>query len=188
MLKLFTMTKPELKSKLEKSYEFLQTELSKIRTGRASPALLESVKVNAYGSQMSIKELGSVAVPDPQSLVISVWDKSLLDSVAKAINSGDLNLNAVVDGDIVRVPIPDLTEDRRKELTKLVTTKVEEIKNSIRNIRQEAMKDIDTDFDNKVISEDEKFGTKEDFEDLVKEFTKKAVDLGESKKTDLLNI
>lgn len=182
------MTKSELKAKLEKSLEFVEGEISKIRTGRASPALIESVKVNAYGSQMSIKELGSVSVPDPKSLVVSVWDKSLLNNVAKAINEGGLNLNAVVDSEIVRVPVPDLSEERRKELTKLVSAKIEEAKNSIRSIRQEAMKDIDGDFEKKLIGEDDKFKIKEEYEALVKEYTDQVTDLGEEKKEDLLSI
>lgn len=182
------MTTAELKSKLQNSLDYLQTELSKVRTGRASPALLEELKVNIYDSTMSIKELGSITVPDPQSLTISVWDKTSLKSVAKAINDSDLNLNAAVDGDVVRVPIPDLTEERRQEMTKLVTNKVEEVKSSIRNIRQEAMKIIDKKFDDKEISEDEKFDSKEEIEEVVKEFTDKANGSGETKKKEVLSI
>lgn len=182
------MTQSELKSKLEKSIEFLQGELSKVRTGRASPALLESILVNAYGTKMAVREVGSIAVADPQNLVISPWDKNLCDEVAKAIRESDLNLNPSVDGNVVRVPIPALTEERRQELAKMVTAKVEEVKNSIRNIRQDAMKDIDDSFTKKEIGEDEKFKTKEDYEELIKEFTDKASEMGESKKEDLLNL
>jgi ribosome recycling factor len=182
------VTQSELKLKLEKSFEFLQGELNKVRTGRASPALLEELKVNAYDSKMALKELGSITVPDAQSLLISPWDKSLSDNIAKGIRDSDLNLSPVVDGDLIRVPVPDLTEERRQEMTKLVTAKVEEVKNSIRNIRQEAMKDIDSRFSDKDISEDQKFTEKEDTEEAVKEFTDKAVKLGEDKKSDLLKI
>lgn len=182
------MTTAELKSKLENSIEYLQGELAKVRTGRASPALLEEIKVNAYDTMMAVRELGSIAVPDAQSLVISPWDSGLSDEIAKAIRESDLNLNPFVDGDLIRVPIPDLTEERRKEMTKLVTSKVEEIKNSIRNIRQEAMKDIDNQFEEKEISEDEKFETKEEVGKIVKEHNDKAEKLGEEKKKDLLSI
>lgn len=182
------MTQSELESKLEKSYEFLQTELSKVRTGRASPALLEELKVNAYDSKMAIKELGSINVPDPQSLVVVPWDKELVDNIAKGIRESDLNLNPVVDGDVIRVPVPDLTEERRQEMTKLVTAKVEEIKNSVRNIRQEIMKDIDARFTSKEISEDQKFDEKDSTEKTVKEYTDKITSLGETKKSDLLTI
>jgi ribosome recycling factor len=182
------MNKSELKSKLEKSIEFLQGELSKVRTGRATPAILESVKVNAYGTMMSIKEVGSITVADSQLLLVTPWDRSIIDSVAKAIREGDLNLNPAVDGNVVRVPIPDLTEERRKELAKGVSVKVEEAKNVIRNIRQDAMKDIDNDFNNKLIGEDEKFKLKEETEEIVKSFSDKAVTIGESKKEDLMKI
>ena len=182
------MTTSELRSKLNDSIEFLQEEMSKVRTGRASPSLLEQVKVNAYGSKMTLKELGSISVLDAQSLVVSPWDKSLLKEINKAISESDLGLNPMVDGEVVRVPIPDLTEERRKELTKSVTVKVEEVKNSIRNIRQEAMKDIDTAFEDKSISEDEKFSQKEEVEEIVKEFNEKASQAGENKKNDLLKI
>jgi len=182
------MTNSELTSRLEKSIEFLQEELAKIRTGRASPAVLESVKVNAYGSKVSVKEIGSIAVQDPQNLIVSPWDKNLLKEVAKGINDSELNLNAVVDGEVVRVPVPELTEERRKDLAKQVSAKVEEVKNSIRNIRQEAMKDIDALFSNKEISEDEKFRNKEEVEELVKEYTEKAANTGEKKSKDLLSI
>jgi ribosome recycling factor len=182
------VTTSELKSKLEKSVEYLQVELAKVRTGRASPAMVEEIKVNAYEAMMAIRELGSISVPDAQSLVISPWDKGLSDQIAKAIRESDLNLNPMVDGDLIRVPIPDLTEERRKEMTKLVTSKVEEVKNSIRNIRQEAMKDIDKQFDDKDISEDEKFDTKEEVEKIVKEHNDNSEKLGEDKKKDLLSI
>ncbi len=182
------MTTIELKSKLEKSLEYMKGELAKVRTGRASPSLLEEVKVSAYNSKMLVKELGSILVPDPQSLVVSPWDKSLLKEIVSAIKTSDLNLNPFVDGDVVRVPLPDLTEERRKELTKNVTAKVEEVKESMRNIRQEAMKDIDEQFEAKEISEDEKFGQKEEVEKVVKEVTDKVVEMGEDKKSDLLMI
>lgn len=182
------MTQSELKSKLEKSVEFLKGELSKLRTGRASPTMIESVMVNAYGTKMAVREVGSISVADPQNLVVSPWDKNLADEVAKAIRESDLNLNPSVDGAVVRVPVPALTEERRKEMAKQVSTKIEDVKNSIRNIRQEAMKDIDDEFDSKSIGEDEKFSKKEDVEELVKEYTDKAIEMGEDKKSDILSI
>ena len=182
------MITSELKPKLEKSLDYLKTEMSKVRTGRASPSLLEEIKVNAYNSKMAVKELGSIMVLDPQSLVVSPWDKSLLKEISSAIKNSDLNLNPFVDGEVVRVPVPDLTEERRKEMSKSVISKVEEVKGSIRNIRQEAMKDVDTQFAAKQISEDEKFSQSEEIEKIVKEYTDRVVELGEAKKADLLKI
>jgi len=178
----------ELKTKLNASLEHLRVELSKIRTGRASPSLIEDILVDSYGSKMRIKELGSIIVSDAQTIVISPWDKGLLKSIEKAIRESGQSLNPATDGDVVRLPIPALTEDRRKEFVKTASSKVEEGKNSIRNARQDAMKDIDKSFSDKTISEDEKFTQKAEVEDVVKEFIKKAEELGENKKNEIMKI
>ncbi|MFZ5425284.1 MAG: ribosome recycling factor [Patescibacteria group bacterium] len=178
----------ELKKKLNTSIEFLSEELTKLRTGRATPGLIENITVNAYGANMTIKEVGSVTVPDSQLLVISPWDKSLLKNIEKSIRESDLNLNPVVDGDIVRVSIPSLTEERRKEFAKIASSKVEECKQAIRNVRQDAMKAIDKKYADKLIGEDEKFTQREEVEDVVKEYVSKAESLGEAKKKDILTV
>ena len=178
----------ELKTKLNASLEHLRVELSKIRTGRASPSLIEDILVDSYGSKMRIKELGSIIVSDAQTIVISPWDKGLLKSIEKAIRESRQSLNPATDGDVVRLPIPALTEDRRKEFVKTSSSRVEEGKNSMRNVRQDAMKDIDKSFSDKTISEDEKFAQKEEVEDVVKEFINKAEELGENKKNEIMKI
>jgi len=178
----------ELKKRLQKSLDYLQSELSKVRVGRASPSMLEDVKVAAYESQVTIKEVGSIVVSDPQNLVITPWDKSLVEEVARSIRESKLDLNPVVDGCVIRVPFPQLTEERRKDLSKVVLLKVEEVKSSIRNIRQDVMRDIDKDFSNKLIGEDDKFKMKDDVDDVIKEFVEKAEKLGEDKKGDLLRV
>lgn len=182
------MTQSELKSKLEKSIEFLKTELSQVRTGRASPALLESIQVDAYGTKMHVKEVGSISLLDPQNLVVIPWDKGLLGAIANAIRDSDLKLNPVPEPDRLRVPIPALNEERRKELSKVVNTKVEEAKNAMRSVRQDAMKDIDKEFTDKKIGEDEKFTLKDEVEKIVKEFVTNADTLGEAKRNDLMQI
>jgi ribosome recycling factor len=133
------MTNSELKAKLSKPTEFFKQELSQIRTGRASPALVEAASIEAYGSHMTLRELGSITVLDPQNLVVVPWDKSLKNSIIKGIRDSGLGLNPVEDGERLRVPIPALTEERRKEFTKMVAAKAEEAKNVVRNIRQDAM-------------------------------------------------
>jgi len=137
---------------------------------------------------MRIKELGSIIVSDAQTIVISPWDKGLLKSIEKAIRESRQSLNPATDGDVVRLPIPALTEDRRKEFVKTSSSRVEEGKNSMRNVRQDAMKDIDKSFSDKTISEDEKFAQKEEVEDVVKEFINKAEELGENKKNEIMKI
>ncbi len=182
------MTTSELKSKLDRSLEFLQSELSQIRTGRANPSLLEDVEIEAYESKMTLKELGSITLADAQTITITLWDRSLLPVVSKAIREGDLKLNPVEAGGNLKVPVPPLTEDRRKELVKLVNQKVEETKQSVRNIRQDAMKDIDKDFEDKSISEDEKFAQKDEVEDIVKEYVDKAEEDGKAKNSELMTV
>jgi len=182
------MNAAELKLKLSKSIEFLKSELSQVRTGRASPSLIEDVLVEAYDSKMTVKELGTILVSDPQNLVVSPWDKTLLKSIAKGIRESGLGLNPVDEPDRVRIPIPTLTEERRLELTKLVSIKVEECKNSLRSTRQDAMKDIDKEFADKKIGEDDKFSMKEEVEKTVKNFVEQADELSEAKKKELLAI
>ena len=182
------MTTTEFKSRLTKSIDFLKVELNQIRTGRATPALIEDIKVDAYGTSMSLKELSSISLLDSQNLVVAPWDKGLIKPIAKAIRESELKLNPVDESDKVRVPIPALTEERRKEFTKIVATKLEECKNAMRNVRQEAMKDIEKDFSEKAIGEDEKFRLKEEVEKIMKEFLSEAEELGENKKEELLKI
>lgn len=182
------MNTSELKSRLNKSVEFLKSELSQLRTGRANPSLVEDVKVKAYDTLMSLKELGSVTLSDSQTILVSPWDATLLEPIAKAIRESEHKLNAIVTGNSIRVPVPSLTEERRKELAKLVSQKVEESKQSLRNIRQDFIKEIEQDFTDKKIGEDEKFTQKEELEKIVKDSVSKVEDLGENKKTDLMTV
>jgi ribosome recycling factor len=144
--------------------------------------------VDAYDSKMSMKELGTITVTDSQNLVVSPWDKSLLKPIAKAIRESGLGLNPIDEPDRVRIPVPALTEERRTELAKIVSVKVEECKNSLRNVRQDAMKYIEKEFADKNISEDEKFSQKEEVEKTLKTFIEQADELGEAKKKELLVI
>lgn len=182
------MNKTELKSKLDLSIQFLESQLSKIRTGRANPSIIEGVEVNAYGQLLKIRELGSINVLDSQTLVITPWDKSLIKEIVKSIREASLGLNPVADSDVARVPVPALTEERRKEYAKLASTKVEESKNTIRSIRQDFIKSVEKSFAAKEISEDEKFTKIKEIEQIIKEYTTKADELGEIKKKELLSI
>ena len=182
------MTTSELKNRITKTVDFLRTELSQIRTGRSNPSLLEDVTVEAYESKMALKELGSITLSDSHTIMITLWDKSLLPIVTKEIREGELKLNPVEAGGNLKVPIPPLTEDRRKELARIVNQKVEECKQSVRNIRQDAMKDIDKEYDDKNISEDEKFTQKDEVEEIVKEFVEEAEEMGKTKSDELMTI
>jgi ribosome recycling factor len=180
------MNTTELQRKLNDSLEFLKGELAQIRTGRVTPGLLDSVIVNAYGSNLTVREVGTINVLDPQTLQVTPWDKNLLEAISNGIKNSDLNLNPSIRNDSVIIPIPTLTEERRKEFTRTVSVKMEEVKNSMRSVRQDAMKEIDTAFEKKEFGEDEKFTMKDEVEDMVKEFVAKAEELGEQKKDDIL--
>jgi ribosome recycling factor len=183
------MNNSELKSKLSKSVEFLVSDLSQIRAGRVSPALVSDIAVEAYpGTFMTVKELGSITVMDPNNLAIVVWDAGVIDAVINGIRNCGLSLGVIKEADRIRVNVPALTEERRVEFTKSVSEKVENCKNAIRSIRQDAMKDIDRDFSDKAITEDEKFKQKEEVESIVKEFIEEADTLGDNKKKELMTV
>lgn len=136
----------------EKTHQFLLHELQKIRTGRASVSMLDEVTVEAYGTRMKLTEVASLSTPDPTLIVISPWDKSLLTAIEKAITISGLNLQPAVDSEIIRVPVPALTQEKRQELVKVTYKKLEEAKIMLRNARQEAKKEIEASDDS--ISED----------------------------------
>jgi len=182
------MTIPELRSKLNASFEHLKGELSQIRSGRATTSLVEEVKVMAYGSEMKIRELGTISTPDAQMILISPWDKSLIKEIEHAIREQNPGLNPVPDSQVVKVPVPPLTEERRKEFVKLVNDKAEAAKHSMRNIRQDAMKDIDNSFANKEITEDDKFVAKEEVEGVMKEVHAKIEELVSQKTNELMTV
>lgn len=182
------MEKTELKYKLESTLEHLKGELTQIRVGRVSPAMLDTIKVDAYGSTLTIREVGTIQVLDPQTLVVSPWDKSLLEVIAKTLRESELQLNPAVRNDSVIIPVPPLTEDRRKEFVKVVSAKMEDARQAMRNIRQDAMKAVETRFNNKEFGEDEKFSLKDAVEEMVKEYVGKVETLGDAKKEDIMNL
>lgn len=183
------MNTSDLKSKLSKSLEFLNSEISQIRTGRVSPSLIADISVEAYsGSMMTVKEIGSITVMDPHNLAVIPWDKGTMDAIINGVRNSNLGLGAAKEADRVRVTVPALTEERRKEFTKEVSEKVEVCKNSLRNTRQDAMKDIEKEFTEKLIGEDEKFRQKEEVEKTVKDFIDQADKLGDDKKEELMTV
>jgi ribosome recycling factor len=147
----------EMDDKIEKSIEALRHELSKVRTGRASLALLEGISVNAYGSLMPLNQVGSMTIPESRMIVISPWDPQMLPAIEKAILKSDVGLTPANDGKMIRLSIPQLTEERRKDLVKLVKKIAEEIRVAVRNIRREAIEVLKKQKKDKEISEDELF-------------------------------
>lgn len=147
--------------KLKEVEEWLQKEYSGIRTGQASPMLLDAVKVESYGSYMPINQVGSVNIEDARTLRISVWDKSAVSAIEKAIREADLGISTASDSDGVRVIFPELTSERRLQLMKLAKAKLEDARISVRGVRDEIMKSLDKQQKDGDISEDEKFTHKE---------------------------
>ena len=165
--------KSELTKKMNNSYNNLVNELKGIRTGRATPSFLDTIVVEAYGSMMPINQVGSVSAQDPKLLIVQVWDKETVKPVEKAINNSDLGVNASSEGQLVRVPIPPLSEERRKDLVKLASKYSEQTKVAIRNIRRDGMEEVKKLEKAKEISEDDMRKASDDIQKITDDFTKK---------------
>ena len=143
------------KDKMLKTYDVFQQELSSLRTGRANASMLDIVKVDVYGQKMPINQLGSITTPEPRSINIQVWDTNNVALIDSAIKKSELGLNPQIDGQLIRLPVPDLSEERRSEMKKIIKSMGEKCKVSIRNIRREANDELKKLLKDKVISEDE---------------------------------
>lgn len=159
----------ELKASSEKAKEALRRELSKLRTGRAHPAMLDMLRVDYYGQATPISQMASVGVPEPRMLTVKPWDKSAVQSVEKAIRESDLGLNPQVDGDLIRIPVPALSEQRRKDLVKIAKKAGEECKVAVRKARHEALDMLSELKDSGGASEDEVDRAKKKAEEAVSE-------------------
>ena len=142
-------------NKMSKTYEVFQNELSSLRTGRANAAMLDIVKVDVYGQKMPINQLGSITTPEPRSINIQVWDTNNVALIDSAIKKSELGLNPQIDGQLIRLPVPDLSEERRSEMKKIIKSMGEKCKVSVRNIRREANDELKKLLKDKKISEDE---------------------------------
>ena len=151
----FEKIKTETLGRMEKSLDALKTDFAGLRAGRANASLLDGVLVEAYGSMTPISQVGTVGVPDARTLSVSVWDKGLAKSVEKALRESDLGLNPMSDGQLIRIPIPPLSEERRKELVKICGKYAEQCKVAVRNIRRDAMDEVKKLKKDSLISEDE---------------------------------
>jgi ribosome recycling factor len=178
----------QFKNKMELSIDAFMRELSGIRAGRATTALLEPIKVDAYGSLMPINQIGTVSSPDPRLLTVNVWDKDLVKSVEKAIRECGASLNPITEGQVIRVPIPPLSDERRHELSKLAGKYAEDAKVAVRNIRRDAMDHVKAMEKNDEIGEDERKRLSDDIQDLTNEFSKKVEVMLQAKQHDIMQI
>lgn len=184
MVSIFDSFQP----KFEKVVQHLTDDLKTVKTGRAKPSLVEDIVIEAYSTKMKLKELASITAPEPHQIILSPWDKTLVEAIAKAINTTQLNLNAIVDGDVVRINIPPLTEETRNELAKLVGQKVESAKVMLRQVRIEAKKAIEEQKDEGGIGEDEIRRQLENLQSKIEEYEERLKKLGEAKEEELKSI
>ena len=178
----------QLKTRMEKAVEDFRKELAGVRTGRASVAILDHIRVDYHGTSMPVNQLGSLSVPEPMSIVISPWDPSAVALIDKAIRTSDLGLNPTNDGKVVRVPIPPLTEDRRKDIVKHLHKVLENHRTAVRNVRRDIKEAVDKLEKEKKISQDEQERTLAELEKLTHSETKKIEDLCAVKEKDLLEV
>jgi ribosome recycling factor len=176
------------RTRMEKAVEDFRKELAGVRTGRANVTLLDHIRVDYHGTPMPVNQLGSLSVPDPMMIVIAPWDPSAVALIDKAIRTSDLGLNPTNDGKVVRVPIPPLTEDRRKDIVKRLHKMLEEHRTAVRNIRRDIKETIEKLEKEKKISEDERKRSVEELEKLTHSETKKIEDLLALKEREILEV
>jgi len=176
----------ELRQKMERTIEALRKDLSKIRTGRASVALLDGIKVNAYETLMPLDQVSSLSVPESRLITIKPWDQSIIGEIEKSILKSELGLTPMNDGKLIRISIPPLTEERRKELAKMAKKMAEEAKISIRNHRREANEMFKELKNEKEISEDEMYKSQDQTQKVTDDFTKKADEIASEKEKEIV--
>ncbi|HWP29329.1 MAG TPA: ribosome recycling factor [Chloroflexota bacterium] len=174
--------------KMKRAVEALQHDLAAVRTGRASPALLERVQVDYYGTPTPLNALAAINVPEPRLLVIQPWDKKLLPAIEKAIQKSDLGLTPSSDGSVVRLVVPPLNEERRRELVKLVHKRVEEARVAIRNCRREAIDELRKAEREQHLSEDQVKRAQERLQKLTDSFIAQADDVGRRKESEVMEL
>lgn len=176
----------EFEKKMNAGLDVLQREFTGLRTGRASINLLDPIKVDAYGSLTPLSQVGTVSTPEARMITVQVWDKGLVKNVEKAIRESSLGLNPAIDGQLVRIPLPPLTEERRQELVKIAAKYAEESRISIRNVRRDGMELIKKLEKDKEISEDEQHSLADDMQKLTDDFIKKIDELLAQKQKDIM--
>jgi len=178
----------ELQSGIDKAHDSLKRELAKIRTGRAHPSLLESVRVENYGTHMPLSQMATINVADARMLTVKAWDKTQVKAIEKAIVQTPLGLNPQTDGDLIRIPLPPLTEERRKEFVKLAKGKGEECKVAIRHARHEAKDFIKTLIDEKEVGKDEGERGLKDVDDRIQKATADVDAIVSRKESDIMDV
>ncbi|MEM6476527.1 MAG: ribosome recycling factor [Pseudomonadota bacterium] len=178
--------KADIERRMNGAVEALKSDLSGLRTGRANVSLLDPVQCEVYGAMMPLNQVATVSAPEPRMLSVQVWDKANLTAVEKGIAHANLGLNPMIDGQTLRLPMPDLTEERRKELAKLAGQYAEKAKIAIRNVRRDGMEALKTDEKKKEISEDERKRMEDDVQKATDKFVAEADDAAAKKEQEIL--
>jgi len=176
------------KEDLEKSIAHLKEELNQIRTGRASAALVEGLMIDYYGAKSPLSQVASITVPEPRTITITPWSKDTLINIEKALRESQLNLNPNNDGEVIRLNIPPLNEERRKELVKILNQKAEDAKISIRMHREDVWEEIQKLEKEGGISEDDKFKGKDNLQDVINEYNKKVEEIRSKKEEEIMTV
>lgn len=184
------MNEGEVSSKFQKVIDLLTVDISGIRTGRATTALVENIVVPAYGGtqRLKIMELASLSAPDPTQIIINPWDKSIIGDIKKGILEANIGMNPNIDGEIIRIVISPLTTEDREKFVKLLSQKLENGRVMVRKVRGDEMHEIKKKFEEKALTEDEKFAQEKKLQDLTDQFIGKIEEMGEKKKAELLQI
>ncbi|MFQ5492556.1 MAG: ribosome recycling factor [Candidatus Dojkabacteria bacterium] len=175
-------------SKFKEVVEFLGSELVGMRAGRASPALVENIQVEAYSQKMPLNQLANIIVVDATLITVKPWDKATIDAIEKALKAADLGIKVQADGEQLRLPIPPLTEERRQEYVKLMKTKLEESRIAIRQIRKDVLDGLEADQDRKLITEDDHTRLEKELQGLVDKYNDQIKEIGKDKEAELLEV
>ncbi len=181
-------TMQDARERMEKTAESLQADLRTIRTGRASPALVEKLPVEYYGAPTPLNQLAGISAPEPRLLMIRPWDRNTIGLIEKAILKSDLGLTPGNDGQVIRLVIPQLTEERRRDLSRMVARRVEEARVSVRNIRRDAIDMLREMEKEKMISEDELYEGREEVQELTDDFIEQIDEIGKAKEAEIMEV
>ncbi len=185
---MFDQLEKDIRKRMESSSQSAKSEISGIRAGRASPGMLDSVKVDAYGQKMSINQIGNITTPDPRSINVEVWDANNVPLVDKALRESSLGINPIIEGNLIRLPLPQLTEERREEFLKLIGKIVEAAKVAIRNIRRDGIEKVKVSEKEKIIGQDESKKYQNEIDNMTSDFIKLIDDIHKQKEEDLKKI
>lgn len=179
-------TKKDAKERMEKALETVRSDFAKLRTGKATPALLDGIRIDYYGTPTPLKQVANISAPEPRLLVVQPWERNMLAEIERAIIKSDLGLNPTNDGIVIRIPIPQLSEERRRELVKIAKKNAEEGRVAVRNIRRDVNERLKKAEKAGEISEDESRNAQEDIQKLTDEYIKKIDDLLASKEKEIM--